>query len=683
MKTFFRNKILLISLFITVVSFFVYLPRISLSVFNADSGDFLAAILSNGVAHPPGYPLYLLLGRIFNSLPVVATSAWKVGLLSSLSMAFSSGILFYLCFILTKRIIPSIVASLSFAFLYSVWTYAEVTEAFALAVFFMTIILMVSYLSYQDFKTNKKSIKNLLLLCFVYGLALTHHHVVILFVPSLLFLFYPYRKYILTKDVLIKCLSVFFLGFCIYLYTYLSAVSKPFINWDNPINLSNFIQLITRADYGSFTLASFLKGQNFMERIFQIFPLLYFLYLDWSFIGIFIILIGVLRAKKLFGNFYWFLILSFILFGPFFVFYGALPISSDFLLGIFERFLIFSNVFLVPLFAVGLSFFASILIKKLPFKFPLTKRRTFLFLVEFVFILLPLAFFMRNSNRTNFSNFTLGDDLGKAIFESVSDQPKAILLLRGDANIFTTWYYVLSKYNTPPPSVALIPIDLILGEGTLASINKYYPWILFPNKEINNKTLSLENFVTTNIPNAPLFITSKISFSSNKYVLVPYGAVWEIVPKDTKSNMDEIKKKYVTFAKTTEFNEKQVSPKENFFVKDFLLQFSSMHLNYAQYFFENNKYSEAKVVIKNMQTLSSETPDIHFLLGKIFRREGNCKDADKELLIYMNINKSSFEVYDELIANAEECLKDDKKASEYQKLFEDIKATKERSLKEL
>ncbi|MBL6983191.1 MAG: DUF2723 domain-containing protein [Anaerolineales bacterium] len=47
----------------------------------ADGGDLITAAATGGVAHPPGYPTYLTLARLFQMLPV-GTVAFRTNILS-------------------------------------------------------------------------------------------------------------------------------------------------------------------------------------------------------------------------------------------------------------------------------------------------------------------------------------------------------------------------------------------------------------------------------------------------------------------------------------------------------------------------------------------------------------------------------------------------------------------------
>ncbi|HEV7836530.1 MAG TPA: DUF2723 domain-containing protein, partial [Gemmatimonadaceae bacterium] len=67
-----------------VLLLFVYMLTLAPSVTLWDSGEFLAAIHSLGIPHPPGTPLYVLLGKVWSmALGSVFGFARSINLLSA------------------------------------------------------------------------------------------------------------------------------------------------------------------------------------------------------------------------------------------------------------------------------------------------------------------------------------------------------------------------------------------------------------------------------------------------------------------------------------------------------------------------------------------------------------------------------------------------------------------------
>ncbi|HKQ61790.1 MAG TPA: DUF2723 domain-containing protein, partial [Candidatus Polarisedimenticolaceae bacterium] len=61
------------------------------TVYFGDGGELIAAAHALGVAHPPGYPLYVVLGHAFLGLPW-GEAAWRMNLLSALCGASACGV---------------------------------------------------------------------------------------------------------------------------------------------------------------------------------------------------------------------------------------------------------------------------------------------------------------------------------------------------------------------------------------------------------------------------------------------------------------------------------------------------------------------------------------------------------------------------------------------------------------
>ena len=77
------------------VSFAFYLAGLNGTVPSyRDSGDLIASIQTLGIAHPPGYALYVLLGKLFVTLLPFGNIAYRVNVMSALFAAFSISILY-------------------------------------------------------------------------------------------------------------------------------------------------------------------------------------------------------------------------------------------------------------------------------------------------------------------------------------------------------------------------------------------------------------------------------------------------------------------------------------------------------------------------------------------------------------------------------------------------------------
>ena len=57
-----------LSVVTALIASLIFVRTACRTVFVGDSGELAAAVHTLGVAHPPGYPLYVLLGKLFSVL---------------------------------------------------------------------------------------------------------------------------------------------------------------------------------------------------------------------------------------------------------------------------------------------------------------------------------------------------------------------------------------------------------------------------------------------------------------------------------------------------------------------------------------------------------------------------------------------------------------------------------------
>lgn len=178
------NKILtlLLQVLIFLSTFSVYLHNLSPSVYGGDSGDFLSAIAVKGVAHPSGYPLFMLLGILFSYLPFDQTLAWKVSLLSAIFTSLTNVLIFIFVYRFSKNRILALISAFSYAFIFPIFLYAEVTEVFALHYF---LLLFDFYLAYLFF--DKQKIIYFYLFSIFLGLSFANNELILLILPACAF----------------------------------------------------------------------------------------------------------------------------------------------------------------------------------------------------------------------------------------------------------------------------------------------------------------------------------------------------------------------------------------------------------------------------------------------------------------------------------------------------------------
>ena len=146
-----------------ITSFLAYLLTMADTVPYWDSGEFIATSYILGVPHPPGSPLFLLIGKLFTLIPISADIAFRMNIFSPLISAATISLLFFICNEFIDRLDSrdnakhfkmwsSLTASLTFAFTHSHWFNAVETEVYAFSGFMTALVvyLILIWSKYKD-----------------------------------------------------------------------------------------------------------------------------------------------------------------------------------------------------------------------------------------------------------------------------------------------------------------------------------------------------------------------------------------------------------------------------------------------------------------------------------------------------------------------------------------------------
>lgn len=119
----------------------VYVRTLSPTTDVADSLEFQVVAHGLTFAHPPGYPLYTLLGKLFTLLPL-GDVAYRMNLLSAVAAGAAVAVTFVTAARLTGRPAAALAGALVFAFSPAFWSQAVITEVYALNVLLVGVVLM-------------------------------------------------------------------------------------------------------------------------------------------------------------------------------------------------------------------------------------------------------------------------------------------------------------------------------------------------------------------------------------------------------------------------------------------------------------------------------------------------------------------------------------------------------------
>jgi len=197
-----------------------------------DCGEFIACSYILGIPHPPGTPLYILIGRIFSIIPLFDDISARVNFLSALSSAFTA-LFCYLCAAkildywfdnkdaLTNRLIihaGAVSGALFAAFGITNWNNSVEAEVYGLSMMLFMGILWLT-LQYLDKRDEPGSIKLVALIFYLAFLGIGVHMTTFLVLPIVSLAF------ILKKDAPTKVWYAIggFIFFELYLIFILSS----------------------------------------------------------------------------------------------------------------------------------------------------------------------------------------------------------------------------------------------------------------------------------------------------------------------------------------------------------------------------------------------------------------------------------------------------------------------------
>ncbi|HRJ29533.1 MAG TPA: DUF2723 domain-containing protein [Cyclobacteriaceae bacterium] len=191
-----------------------------------DCGEFIAVSYKLEVPHPPGAPLFLLLGRLFSFLALgdVTKVAYWINFMSVLSGAFASLFTFWSITLFGRKVMKitnpdehtfdktlllmgaGVVGALANTFADSIWFSAVEAEVYAMSSAF-TAFVVWAMLKWDVIEDESKANRWLILISYMVGLSIGVHLLNLVTLPALGLIFY-FKKYKPTTWGVIATLGV-------------------------------------------------------------------------------------------------------------------------------------------------------------------------------------------------------------------------------------------------------------------------------------------------------------------------------------------------------------------------------------------------------------------------------------------------------------------------------------------
>ncbi len=444
----------------------------------SDGGDLITAAATGGVAHPTGYPVYLLVARLFQLLPI-GTLAFRTSLMSALAAVVTALFVYDL---VIRSLTPvnggenwlaGLAAAYAFGLSPLIWSQAVITEVYTLHALFVILIL---YLSSQDslLPFAQKRLDRLAGL--IFGLAMGNHITIILLLPLLVpstFLHKP----TLTGEIrsaqklqsgiysLLRRLAWLGIGLLAYLTLPLRALSQPPVNWGNPVTLEGFAWLVSGKLYQDqlfvLTLSSvWLRVQTVAALLTE----------QFGIPGLVIGLIGLVvfyKPSRLYGNTIW-IVFSFITF-------AIVYATHDSFMYLIPAFLCFAIWI-----GLGLDGIMDIFIQRF---------RRIGITGSLIFILYLFILAGNHWHQVDASWDLRAERFGKEVFAQAP--ANAIVFAEGDKAIFAMWYFHYALGERP--DLIIVVTDLLPFDWYQETLGTHYPDLELPGPFPFAETMAVSN----------------------------------------------------------------------------------------------------------------------------------------------------------------------------------------------
>ncbi len=196
----------------------LYVCTLAPTILPSNSGEFQFVADILGIAHPPGYPLYTMLGKLFTLIPI-GDIAYRVNLMSAFFAALTLALVSRTVRRVTGSALGGVAGALALGTSTTFWAQATTANTRSLTAFFTALMLfaLVSYAKKSD--TTPPPVRGrlgeggfyaesppspspslrwrgayLILFALAFGLGITHH-------GSLVFLIIPFIAFLLATEL--------------------------------------------------------------------------------------------------------------------------------------------------------------------------------------------------------------------------------------------------------------------------------------------------------------------------------------------------------------------------------------------------------------------------------------------------------------------------------------------------
>jgi 4-amino-4-deoxy-L-arabinose transferase-like glycosyltransferase len=490
-----------------------------------DSPELITAAVTLGVAHPPGYPLFTMLGHLFSLLPFGAIP-FRLNLLSVVCDALTIGVVYFTALRLTRSQLAAAVAALLLAINPTFWEWSLAAEVFPLNNLLAAVLILLLVAWHEQQERNGF----LIAAFFVAGLALTNHHTSVLLAPAFCLVLWQQRSILLARPgLLVIGVALFLLGLLPYAYMPWASARHPVYNWGEVSSVRDFLGVITRRNYGTFRLfaAAGYTGGSPLIRIAA-------LCLSFGLVAGTLIVLGAIQTYRRQRWYFWFSLIAFTFAGPFFVWITNLNLrTAPSALFVLQRFFLLPQIILAPLIALGVLALAEVVSRSIR-----SSAVTGLRLAAAACVVAVAITGATNYRRIDQSRNSIARIFAEDVFATIP--PGSVLFANGDI-AFTLMY--AQKLQNIGKDTTLVLLPLLSTGWYVKQLQREHPDLVVPFDRYDLQTKNLKMVVDANRART-ICIAGTIGIEDHSldedYWPSQHGLLITVEPKSKTIGLDEM-----------------------------------------------------------------------------------------------------------------------------------------------
>ena len=630
-----KVKIYIYSALSFFIPLIIYTITLAPTVSWVDSDELATASSLLKTAHPTGYPLFTILGKIFTFIPA-GDEVYRLNLMSAIVSSVTVFIFFNMMFFLFSELKLSdnekkdsgkisddtilnisLTSSLLLAFSRTFWDNANVIEVYSLHSFFLVLLL---YIFLKAINVTEKNSDNFLksrywlLFALILGLSFANHMTTIFLLPGFAYLYFSKNGF--SKAVLknLNYLAIPFL-FALTLYIYLIVrADNSMLSWGHTNTFDNFTAHITGRQYNTAMFRSAEDVKIQLSRFIGKYPK------EFVYLNLLLIIPGLIELFNRSRKFFYFTLI---------LFASCILLASSYTIyDIYSYFLLCSIVT-----AIWNGFGLVYIVKRFS-----DAGRVLSYVLIFIF-LIPLSYNYSENDKSRdymvkdyvFNLFNSASNNSIVItnynptyyFQYVKKARPDIVFINRDY-MYNKWY-LNSLLETIPEIIGKSKPEYDAFETELGKLHSNKSRYLNPRTQADNqdimkfqKTLRnlLNSIIENNIAERDVYTTMEIDEVNDEkfaepFIKTPEGVLLKLSSAKDTSSYKKTELKY------------DLTVSDDYFKNYVMDTYFKAHMNEAKYLLENSDYNETVISINKALAIKPDSKEAKQLLQKAEQLKSN------------------------------------------------------------